>query len=289
LLAVYLPACLLSHLNIGQRHILPTYPAMFVLAGAAAAWLVQRHWVRWVMTSLLVALLVWFIGASVFVRPHYLAYFNELVGGPRQGYRHLVDSSLDWGQDLPGLRQYLDSHGLNQPGQTQVYLSYFGTGDPAYYGIHTRLLPGYPQAPAPADARRLVAPLTGGCYCISATTFQAIYLYFPGAWNPAYEDQYQRLRQIWTEFSTQLQDPVRARAVEESGSQTLLQVNLAYRDMMLGRLCAYLRQHRREHPPDDEVGYSILIYHLTDQEVAVALSGPPAELRPGSPEMRAPR
>ena len=33
------------------------------------------------------------------IYPHYLAHFNEAVGGPRNGYRYLVDSNLDWGQD----------------------------------------------------------------------------------------------------------------------------------------------------------------------------------------------
>ena len=289
LLAVYWTACLFTHLNIGHRHILPTYPAMFVLAGAAGLCLAQRHWVRYLMAGLLAALLVWFIGASLFIRPHYLAYFNETVGGPRQGYRHLVDSSLDWGQDLPGLRQYLDSHGLNQPGETRVYVSYFGTGDLACYGIHARLLPGYPPAVESADARRLAPPLTGGCYGISATMLQAIYLSCAGAWKPEYEAQYQMLKKLRADLSAQLQDPAQARAVEESGSEYLLRVNLAYRDLMFGRLCAYLRQHRREHPPDDEVGYSILIYHLTDQEVDAALSGPPAEWWLGPPEMSVPR
>jgi hypothetical protein len=288
LLAVYWPACLQSHLNIGHRHILPTYPAMFVLAGAAGLWLVQHHWVRWLMASLLAALLVWFIGASLFIRPHYLAYFNEWAGGPRQGYLHLVDSSLDWGQDLPGLRRYLDSHGLNQPGKTRVYVAYFGTGDPAYYGIHARLLPAILQNPEPADARRLVPPLTGGCYCISATSLQALYQYYPGAWNPGYEDQYQKLRRKWADLSAQFRDPVRARQIEEFGDQTILTVNILYRDLILGRLCAYLRQHRPEHPPDDTVGYSILIYHLTDQEVDAALFGPPAEWRLGPAELIAP-
>ena len=38
LLVVYWPVALLSHLNIGHRHLLPTYPAMFIFAGAAAWW-----------------------------------------------------------------------------------------------------------------------------------------------------------------------------------------------------------------------------------------------------------
>ena len=45
------------------------------------------------------------------VHPHYLAYFNEPAGGPRDGYRRLVDSSLDWGQDLTGLSDWMERAG----------------------------------------------------------------------------------------------------------------------------------------------------------------------------------
>ena len=42
----------------------------------------------------------------------------------------------------------------------------------------------------------------------------------------------------------------------------------------MGRLCAFLR--RRE--PDDNIGYSILIYRMTTEDLREALSGPPVEL-----------
>ena len=32
--------------------------------------------------------------------PHQLAYFNEITGGPYNGYKHLLGSNFDWGQDL---------------------------------------------------------------------------------------------------------------------------------------------------------------------------------------------
>src|SRR6185369_10959616 len=71
-------------------------------------------------------LLGWHVFESIAIRPDYLAYFNELAGGPSEGYRHLADSSLDWGQDLPALKQWLDGERL-QRGDGNVYLSYFGT------------------------------------------------------------------------------------------------------------------------------------------------------------------
>ncbi|HXO42781.1 MAG TPA: glycosyltransferase family 39 protein, partial [Thermoanaerobaculia bacterium] len=44
-------------------------------------------------------LVAWLVASSFSVHPHYLAYFNELAGGPANGWRWLIDSNLDWGQD----------------------------------------------------------------------------------------------------------------------------------------------------------------------------------------------
>jgi len=86
------------------------------------------------------------------VYPHYLAYFNELAGGPAKGCESLVDSNLDWGQDLKGLKYWLDSHHVDKP----VYLGYFGMADPRYYGIQHINVPlvlgGFPMEPTPYEA-----------------------------------------------------------------------------------------------------------------------------------------
>ena len=120
LLGVYWVTVMLGHLNIGHRHLLPTYPPLFVLAGAAAYWL--EGWreagranrsaagtlpgrITGVVLCALVALLA---GQMLCFFPNYLAYFNAIAGGPAHAYRHLVDSSLDWGQELPGRRTYLE-------------------------------------------------------------------------------------------------------------------------------------------------------------------------------------
>ena len=111
------------------------------------------------------ALLAWHVAESVTIRPDYLAYFNQLAGGPSRGLQHLADSSLDWGQDLPGTEAVARRRGAAAPGASAVYLSYFGTARPEYYGIQATPLAGFidrrpPQPPV---------PLGGGVYCISAT------------------------------------------------------------------------------------------------------------------------
>lgn len=84
-----------ARVNIGLRHILPIYPFLFVLASRVAT--IQFGW-RWGAPVLVVAPIVFTAVSCLRVAPHQLAYFNELVGGPGQGYRYLSDSNLDWGQ-----------------------------------------------------------------------------------------------------------------------------------------------------------------------------------------------
>jgi hypothetical protein len=123
-----------------------------------------------------------FVADSTARFPHYLAYFNQLVG-PERAYRHMVDSGLDWGQDLPALARYLDAH----PAET-AYLGYFGTADPSAYGVRA--------TPLPASRPGRLLP---GTYCVSATYLQAVYDYETpaGPWTrereAAYRDTVARL------------------------------------------------------------------------------------------------
>jgi hypothetical protein len=178
-LALYAAVSLTRGINIGHRHLLPLYPFLFVAAGRTAAWAVAS-WPRRGPAAAVFLLAAWHAGAALWIHPHYLAYFNELLGGPSRGYRVLVDSSLDWGQDLRGLKGYMDAHGI-----PRVKLSYFGTADPAYYGIDCDLLPGY--LPLPREVVRSFAP--GDVLAVSATNLQGVYL------DPADRPMMDRLRQ----------------------------------------------------------------------------------------------
>ena len=265
LLAAYWAVALASHLNSGHRHIMPTYPPMFVLAGAGAAWLGARTRVMGVVVG---AALLWFVGESLAVRPHYLAYFNQLAGGPRNGWRQLVDSSLDWGQDLPGLKMWLDRNGLPRA-DTPVYLSYFGTGKPEHYGIESTRLPGFYDHWRPSQPWY---QMTGGIYAISATMVQSVFNMFPGPWAVPYEEAYRRGMSALRDIATDPDPAERARRAAAVPPDVLTQLE----QLRFARLMAYLR-HRE---PDDEVGWSILIHRLSDADVRAALEGPPAELAP---------
>lgn len=114
--------------NIGIRYLLPVYPLMVMWAIDQGNCLLADR--RRLALGLGAALLALQAAVAWQIRPDYLSYFNALAGGPRGGHRYLVDSNLDWGQDLPYLAKTLDQ----LEGKT-VVLHYFGTDKPAHYGI----------------------------------------------------------------------------------------------------------------------------------------------------------
>jgi 4-amino-4-deoxy-L-arabinose transferase-like glycosyltransferase len=269
-LAVYWVTAICSHLNIGHRHIMPVYPPLFILAGAAAHWVAARE--RLVCAALIAAL---GIGAAecALAWPDYIPYFNALAGGSKNGYRHLVDSSLDWGQDLPALKQWLARHNLDGNPGAPVYFAYFGNGSPLYHHIPGKQLPGYPDV----ERDTSIGPLTGGVYCISATVLQQVLSEAPGRWTEQYEQAYQQRLRDFARVVMVKDDPVALRTLMAMGGEKDWNARLrAFDTLRMGRLCAFLRQRE----PDDEVHYSILIYRLTDEEARKAVYGPPPELAP---------
>jgi len=309
LFVVYWAFAITSHLNIGHRHILPTYPLMFILAGASVWWLLPRAvpgsgksksgaaasaassaspsltapprggWRSWLasrrqpaLAAVTLVSLGLFATESLAHWPNYLAYFNPLIGSSRHAYRHLVDSSLDWGQDLPGLKKWLDQQTSPDGTPPKAYLSYFGPATPAYYGIQATLLPSFGTLETPG----IPQPLEPGLYCISATMLQNLFTQFPGRWSRAYEQDYQNLSANLRLFHSTADDPAaRQRLIAQAGGRdAVLAVFQSYADARFARLCGMLRQRE----PDAEINHSILIYRLTAEDLARALDGPPVEL-----------
>jgi hypothetical protein len=163
---VYAAFTLTRGLQIGHRHLLPVYPFLFVAAGGAAAWL--WSWRRPIGLALVAALGLWYAGGTLRQHPHHLAYFNEIAGGPANGWRLLSDSNLDWGQDLKRLGAWMRENGV-----ARIKLSYFGSADPWYYGIDAEALPGYTSPHAPRVTREI---RPGDIVAVSATNLQGVYL-----------------------------------------------------------------------------------------------------------------
>lgn len=161
---VVLGTAMAARLNIGLRHILPVYPFAILLAGGAGHWLMTHR--NRTLRALLAALCVSAVMESAFIWPDYLAFFNGLVGGPVNGQKYLLDSNLDWGQDLKPLKRWMDKNDV-----PFINLSYFGTADPAYYGVNCQPLPGAPFF----DAAKVGSPRLPGLVAVSATNLRGVY------------------------------------------------------------------------------------------------------------------
>jgi Dolichyl-phosphate-mannose-protein mannosyltransferase len=133
--AVYLIIAMFTGLNIGARHILPMYPFLAVLIGGAVVALARARRI-WLYAALV--LLSWHVVSSLRSYPVYLAYSNELWGGPSQTYRYLTDSNVDWGQQLLSVKDYVDRNGIKD-----CWFGYFVQPfiDFHSYGIPCRELP----------------------------------------------------------------------------------------------------------------------------------------------------
>jgi 4-amino-4-deoxy-L-arabinose transferase-like glycosyltransferase len=130
-IAIYWTTSLIINLNIGVRHLLPVFPFTILLVSAATiSWLTPHHkrWgvkLKWTIFGILI---LWQAISIISIYPHFLAYANEIVGGPDNLYNYVVDSNLDWGQDLKRLSQW-----ANEKGIAKIYLDYSGGYDKRYY------------------------------------------------------------------------------------------------------------------------------------------------------------
>jgi hypothetical protein len=153
-LYLVLPALLLlaylsfwNTIHNGFRYLLPVWIPLLVLTGRLALPAARSR----AFAALLCAPLAWVAAATFAAWPDFLAHVNELGGGKRNGYRLLSDSNLDWGQGLEALADWMRERGV-----PRVQLAYFGTADPAHWGID------YVALPSPNSALPPTAPLSPG-------------------------------------------------------------------------------------------------------------------------------
>jgi hypothetical protein len=245
------------HLNIGHRHILPTYPVFYVLASASTLWL-ARH--RRLLGGVILAALAWHAIDSVRARPFYLSYFQPLAGGMEHGYHYLVDSSYDWGQGLPDLEGWLKDKAARGD-KTPVYLTYFGADSPRARGLDVIR---FGDEASDSGARNFPAQVHGGWFVISATHYTRVYMPTRGPWTPAYEALYRKLGERLAAAQSQTGPRTAAEQAQ------LLQDAMDYETMQFGRLSFHLQNRA----PLQVIGGSLLVYRLSDAEVAAALYGP---------------
>lgn len=152
---IYFVLSINSNLNIGVRHILPTLPFIYALTARQIAYwingnIIERvsdyrllpagrqvwqllglYWERIKRAALIILLFFWAILTVLSVYPSFLAYFNEIAGGPNNGHKWVVDSNLDWGQDILRLADFIEKNNIKE-----IKMDYF-SGAPAEYYIKT--------------------------------------------------------------------------------------------------------------------------------------------------------
>jgi hypothetical protein len=240
--------------NIGHRHILPIYPAIMVFAGASSAWLGSR---RHLCRLLIISAIGWLIGANLLIHPHYLGYFNELIGGPGRGHLYLADSNIDWGQDLKRLAKYSKNH----PDKI-IKLGYFGIGMPPEYGFQCEELRSFPQfGGKPAE-------LIGGTYVISVTQLLGVtdWMVRDNVWEDP--DKWERYRLLHEKLSKPL-EPDASQQKQKEREGLIWQMEQDRKALLVYRL--------RNRKPDDRIGYSMFVYRLTEDEVKSMLAPEKAE------------
>ncbi len=255
-LAIYLIFAISNRSNIGNRHLLPIYPCLFIICGWTYFIILEgRKFVKWAVGVLLGLTAI----SCLYAWPNYISYMNIIAGGPQNGYSHLVDSSLDWGQDLKELKSWLDK---NNTQKSEVYFSCFSNSDVGYYGIKAKMLPSYRIQKSDE-----MFELKGGIYCISATMYQYVYLA-----ETCYNETGYKLEAADDSYFENLSAEIKAyhNTGNKSGlSEEQQKKYRIYEYLRFLKLCLYL--HNQNRIPDAIIGNSILVFRLSDEEVGKAL------------------
>ncbi len=130
---IYLLLGAIAQLQLGIRYILPIFPFLYFFSGVQIAELLQtikkqsQNYYK-IAVGVCIVLLTWGAGATVYTFPSYLSYYNEFIGGSKNGYKYMVDSNTDWGQDLRRLAEFVEENNIDH-----IKVNYFGGGRPEYY------------------------------------------------------------------------------------------------------------------------------------------------------------
>jgi hypothetical protein len=175
-----------GNLNIGLRHLFPIMPLAYLLVTKKVFdFLRHKHIVtKRQLQILLSILLAWIVIIPILNYPNYVSYFNEFIGGSKNGYKYVTDSNVDWGQDLKRLEIFLEQN----PQIEKINVDYFGGGNPEYT-LGAKYVSWW-------DSKR---PVEAGWYAISVNSLQTS-IYDKAnktlATNYAWTQQYQPIDMI---------------------------------------------------------------------------------------------
>ncbi len=171
---LFLLAAVISHLSLGYRLILPALPFALMLAGWGVDRILSSTRLPKSVTRLLIGAAAVLLPIDVLsIGPDHIAYFNQLVGQHDQAFNYLVDSNLDWGQDLIALRDWITANHIDT-----IHLAYYGTARPSAYNVNADLLPSFSLNDFGTEVDGFNSnALAPGWYAISATSLQLGLLY----------------------------------------------------------------------------------------------------------------
>lgn len=245
-----------SNLNIGHRHILPIYPFLFVLIGVVGAELFLTKKGRWINYSFVLLLAI----GHVNTYPNYLSFFNGLIGGPRNAHHYVIDSSIDWGQDIGRLSDWLNHHNKEN---TPEYYALFTQASPSYWGLDGVFLKSHGNIEL--DDRQAPNRLKPGIYCVSVTMLQGGYA--PRFIGPD-EAMYKRLNELSSLFDYLIRmnafdDLQSEKRIPSLSPREWAELIEEFNHLRFAALRKYLLEKR----PSAVVGDSIKIYFLSAQDL----------------------
>lgn len=161
--------------NHHMRYVLPAYPFLFIIAARTVTLGKLRKWFSYACLTWQAATVLWFA-------PHWMSYYNEAAGGPKNGHKWLVDSNIDWGQDILMLKWWQDKH----PEAAPLHAAMFTGFDPKDIGLKYKLpapfVKGHRETVS-SDGPRGPQP---GWYAVSVCMFKGHHFNVPegdGEWS----------------------------------------------------------------------------------------------------------
>ena len=169
--AIYWAISVKGSLNIGTRHLLPTLPFLYLFIGLMMKEIIES---KKLAANIAVIVIIFSLAVPILANyPNYLGYFNIFTTGQNK-YNLMVDSSLDWGQDLKRLTEFVKENDIKN-----LKIDYFGGGLPSHY------------LPEATSWRSGYGP-TSGWIAISATFYQMSKMHgkSEGKWSYDWLDRY---------------------------------------------------------------------------------------------------
>ena len=125
-----------SGFSVHSRYVIPALPFFFIWMSKIGK---AISWKRPLFSTTAALLLLWSVGSSLSFYPHNISYFNELVGKPKNYPKHLLDSNIDWGQDL----FYLERWSRENPDVSEMKVAIWGS-----YPLEATTIPSSGMPPA---------------------------------------------------------------------------------------------------------------------------------------------